>query len=107
MGRRGVAGDAEAVGPLFGRRKDRLWAVALRTVCDPEDAADALQEAMISAFKRAGDFRGDSAVTPWPHRVVVNAAVDRLRPRATRRVTWSGTPDALDAPPTRAPQRRQ
>src|SRR5437763_1086599 len=37
--RRHVAGDAEAFGELFRRHRDRLWAVALRTVCDPEEAA--------------------------------------------------------------------
>lgn len=65
--RRHVTGDTAAFGLLFQRHKDRLWAVALRTTCDPDDAADALQEAMISAFRRAKDFRGDSAVTTWLH----------------------------------------
>jgi RNA polymerase sigma-70 factor (ECF subfamily) len=65
-------------------------------VCDPEDAADALQEAMVSAFRRAGDFRGDSAVTTWLHRIVVNAAVDRLRRRSTRSISWPGDPGALE-----------
>ena len=51
--RRHVAGDAEAFGELFRRHRDRLWAVALRTLCDPEEAADALQDAMVSAFRRA------------------------------------------------------
>src|SRR6266853_6357990 len=82
--RRHVAGDTEAFGELFRRHRDRLWAVALRTVCDPEEAADALQDAMISAFRRAGDFRGDSAVTTWLHRIVVNACLDRLRRKAAR-----------------------
>jgi RNA polymerase sigma-70 factor, ECF subfamily len=95
--RRHVAGDPEAFGLLFQRHKDRLWAVALRTTCDPEDAADALQEAMISAFRRAKDFRGDSAVTTWLHRIVVNAALDRIRRRPARNVSWSGDQDALDA----------
>jgi RNA polymerase sigma-70 factor, ECF subfamily len=94
--RRHTAGDAEAFGLLFQRHKERLWAVALRTTCDPEDAADALQEAMISAFRRAKDFRGDSAVTTWLHRIVVNAALDRLRRRPTRSVSWSGDPEALE-----------
>ena len=102
--RRHVDGDTEAFGTLFARHKDRLWAVALRTVCDPEDAADALQEAMISAFRRAGDFRGDSAVTTWLHRIVVNAAVDRLRRRSTRSISWSGDPDALEALAMQGPQ---
>jgi RNA polymerase sigma-70 factor, ECF subfamily len=78
------SGDTEAFGALFARHRDRLWAVALRTTCDPEEAADALQDAMISAFRRAGDFRGDSAVTTWLHRIVVNACLDRLRRRAVR-----------------------
>src|SRR5487761_107710 len=94
--RRHVAGDNDAFGELFRRHRDRLWAVALRTVCDPEEAADALQDAMISAFRRAGDFRGDSAVTTWLHRIVVNACLDRLRRRAARPVS-SGDEGALDA----------
>ena len=53
--------------------------MALRTTGNPEDAADALQDALISAFKRAESFRGDSAVTTWLHRIVVNACLDRLR----------------------------
>ena len=51
--RRHVAGDADAFGELFRRHRDRLWAVALRTLCDPDEAADALQDAMVSAFRRA------------------------------------------------------
>ncbi len=79
-------GTSEAFGTLFLRHKDRLWAVALRIVCDPDDAADALQEAMISAFRRADNFRGDSAVTTWLHRIVVNASLDLLRRKSSRRV---------------------
>jgi len=95
--RRHADGDAEAFGLLFRRHKDRLWAVALRITCDPDDAADALQEAMISAFRRAGDFRAESAVTTWLHRIVVNASLDLLRRRAKRSVSWSGDPDELPA----------
>jgi RNA polymerase sigma-70 factor, ECF subfamily len=97
-----LAGDQEAFGALFLRHKDRLWAVALRIVCDPDDAADALQEAMISAFRRADNFRGDSAVTTWLHRIVVNASLDLLRRRSSRRsVSWSGDPDELAVPEPR------
>ncbi|HEX6517198.1 MAG TPA: RNA polymerase sigma factor SigM [Nocardioidaceae bacterium] len=77
-------GDPDAFGALFARHRDRLWSVALRTTGDPEEAADALQDAMVSAFRRAGSFRGDAAVTTWLHRVVVNACLDRLRRRAVR-----------------------
>jgi RNA polymerase sigma-70 factor, ECF subfamily len=77
-------GDPDAFGVLFTRHRDRLWAVALRTTGNPEDAADALQEAMISAFRRADSFRGDALVTTWLHRVVVNASLDRLRRNKVR-----------------------
>lgn len=89
-----VAGDPAAFGTLFARHRDRLWAVALRTTGDPEEAADALQDAMVSAFRRAGSYRGDAAVTTWLHRVVVNACLDRLRRRAVRAV--QPLPDDLE-----------
>jgi RNA polymerase sigma-70 factor (ECF subfamily) len=94
-----VAGDPDAFGLLFARHRDRLWAVALRTTGNPEDAADALQDALISAFRRAESFRGDSAVTTWLHRVVVNACLDRLR-RAKVRAA-EPLPDDLDDHATR------
>jgi RNA polymerase sigma-70 factor, ECF subfamily len=89
-----VEGDPEAFGVLFRRHRDRLWAVALRTMGDPEEAADALQDAMVSAFRRAESFRGDAAVTTWLHRVVVNACLDRLRRRKVRAA--DALPDDLE-----------
>jgi RNA polymerase sigma-70 factor, ECF subfamily len=76
-----VSGDPDAFAELFTRHRDRLWAVALRTLTDREEAADALQEAMLSAHRAASRFRGDSAVTTWLHRIVVNACLDRMRRR--------------------------
>src|SRR5256714_10039909 len=81
---RHAAGEADAFGELFRRHRDRLWSVALRTLGDPEEAADALQDAMVSAYRAAGSFRGDAAVTTWLHRVVVTACLDRIRRRNSR-----------------------
>ncbi|WP_341718233.1 RNA polymerase sigma factor SigM [Micromonospora sp. FIMYZ51] len=78
-----VAGDRYAFAELFRRHRDRLWAVALRTLGDREEAADALQDALLSAHRAAGRFRGDAAVTTWLHRIVVNACLDRIRRRQT------------------------
>lgn len=89
-----VAGDAEAFGELFARHRDRLWAVALRTMGSPEEAADGLQDGLIAAFRRAGSFRGEAAVTTWLHRVVVNACLDRLRANKVRAA--DALPDDLD-----------
>ncbi len=92
-----VAGDPEAFGILFRRHRERLWAVAIRTLGDPEEAADALQDAMISAFRRADSFRGDSAVTTWLHRIVVNAALDRMRRKAARPTASGSDEQVLDS----------
>jgi len=79
-----AAGDRHAFGELVRRHRDRMWAVALRTLRDPDEAADALQEAFISAFRAAGSFRAESQVTTWLHRIVVNACLDRVRRRNAR-----------------------
>ncbi|MBM0278554.1 RNA polymerase sigma factor SigM [Micromonospora tarensis] len=76
-----VDGDPDAFAELFHRHRDRLWAVALRTLGEREEAADALQDALLSAHRAAARFRGDSAVTTWLHRIVVNACLDRIRRR--------------------------
>ncbi|WP_460808717.1 RNA polymerase sigma factor SigM [Micromonospora zhanjiangensis] len=109
-----VTGDRDAFAELFHRHRDRLWAVALRTLADREEAADALQDALLSAHRAAPRFRGDSAVTTWLHRIVVNACLDRIRRRQARptvplpdgaRATdhgagtgWGGTEPAAPAP---------
>lgn len=79
-----AAGDRTAFGELAARHRDRMWAVALRTLRDPEEAADAVQDAFISAFRAADRFRAESAVTTWLHRIVVNACLDRIRRRNAR-----------------------
>ena len=89
-----VSGDPDAFGILFHRHRDRLWAVALRTMGNREDAADGLQDGLVAAYRRAGTFRGDAAVTTWLHRVVVNACLDRLRAAKVRRT--DALPDDLE-----------
>lgn len=84
---RHVAGDPNAFGELVRRHRDRLWAVALRTLGDREEAADAVQDALVSAFRAAHTFRGQSAVTTWLHRITVNACLDRARKAASRRTS--------------------
>ncbi|NKQ53280.1 RNA polymerase sigma factor SigM [Amycolatopsis sp. K13G38] len=79
-----ASGDPNAFSELVRRHRDRMWAVALRTLRDPEEAADALQDAFISAFRAAGNFRAESAVTTWLHRIVVNACLDRVRRKQAR-----------------------
>lgn len=77
-------GDPDAFGELVRRHRDRLWAVAVRTLGDPEDASDAVQNALVSAYRNAASYRGDAAVTTWLHRIVVNACLDLVRRRRVR-----------------------
>ncbi len=79
-----VDGDPRAFAELVHRHRDRLWAVALRTTRDPEEAADALQDALVSAHRGAARFRAEAQVSTWLHRIVVNACLDLLRRRAGR-----------------------
>ncbi|MEU4797090.1 RNA polymerase sigma factor SigM [Streptomyces sp. NPDC023327] len=79
--------DKDAFGELVRRHRDRLWAVALRTLGDREEAADAVQDALVSAYRAAHTFRGQSAVTTWLHRITVNACLDRARKAASRKTS--------------------
>ncbi|MDR7280038.1 RNA polymerase sigma factor SigM [Catenuloplanes atrovinosus] len=93
-----VDGDPDAFAELIGRHRDRLWAVAVRTIGDREEAADALQEALLSAHRAAARFRGDSAVTTWLHRIVVNACLDRIRRLQNHRTVPLSIPSDDDRP---------
>jgi RNA polymerase sigma-70 factor (ECF subfamily) len=80
-------GDAAAFGVLVARHRDRAWAVALRTLGDPTDAADAVQEAFVKAYRTASSFRGDAQFSTWLHRIVVNACLDQVRRARVRRTS--------------------
>jgi RNA polymerase sigma-70 factor (ECF subfamily) len=92
-----VAGSPDAFAQLVRRHQSRLWAVALRTMRDPDDAADVLQDALLKAHRSAATFRGDAAVTTWLHRIVMNTALDALRRRPPVPVEPVDLPDPRDA----------
>lgn len=79
-----VAGDRYAFEELFHRHHRQLYRIARITSRNPDDAADALQDAMLKAHRRAPAFRYDAAVSSWLYRIVVNACLDRLRRNKTR-----------------------
>lgn len=83
---RHLNGDPHAFSEIVKRHRDRMWAVALRTLGDPDEAADAVQDAFVSAYRKAHSFRGEAAVTTWLHRIVVNACLDRMRRKSVRPV---------------------
>lgn len=93
-----AAGDRDAFGELVRRHRDRMWRVAVRTLGNQEDAADALQDALLSAYRGAAGYRGDAQVTTWLHRIVVNACLDLARRRAARPTSPLSDTAASDVP---------
>jgi RNA polymerase sigma-70 factor (ECF subfamily) len=78
------AGDDRAFERLVREYVGPLHAVALRLLQNPADADDAVQEAFLSAFRNFEGFREDARLGTWLHRIVVNAALGRLRKRKRR-----------------------
>jgi RNA polymerase sigma-70 factor (ECF subfamily) len=73
------AGDEDAFEEMVRQYSGRLLAVARRLLGRDEDAQDALQDAMLSAYRALKTFRGDCQLSTWLHRIVVNAALMRMR----------------------------
>ena len=72
------SGDLDAFNQLILRYQNLLFSIALRILADEDAASDALQEALISAFRKINMFRGGS-LRSWLARIVINACYDELR----------------------------
>ncbi len=77
-------GVPHAFAVLLRRHQDHLWQTAVRISYTREDAADALQDALLSAHRTAGTFRAEAEVRSWLHTIVVNACLDRIRRNKAR-----------------------
>lgn len=89
------AGDDAAYEELVRRYGARMLAVAQRMLRNREDAREIVQEAYLSAFRAIHRFAGGSRISTWLHRIVVNAALMRLRSR--RRKPEESIEDLLPA----------
>ena len=82
-------GDASAYGILVTRYRDRAYGLALRLTRSAPDAEEVAQDALVSAWRAIGAFRGDAAFGTWLYRIVYRKALDRaasLRIRGGREV---------------------
>ncbi len=86
-------GDEQAFEHVVRHYGGRLLAVARRILPEEEEARDAVQEAFVSAFQSIASFRRGALLSTWLHRIVVNAALMRLR--ASRRAVIEGLEDLL------------
>lgn len=80
---RARTGDLDAFNDLVVHHQDHLWALVVRLVPDRDQAADAVQDAFLSAFRNLASFRGGS-VRSWLGRIAINAAMDAQRARKRR-----------------------
>lgn len=91
-------GDTAAFERLMRACNRKLFRIARAILKDDSEAEEALQEAYITAYTALKDFRGDSAVTTWLSRIVINEALGRMRKsrRAAEVIPIaSGDPEAI------------
>lgn len=74
-----VDGNPRALEVLLQRKRDWLWSLSLKFLGNPTLAEEAMQEAAITLFKRAHQFKGDAKFTTWMYQIVHNAAIDVVR----------------------------
>ena len=85
-----AGGDGAAFAALLARRYDGLFRLAFRLTGSQHEAEDLTQDICAALPAKLRAFRGDAQVTTWLYRVVVNAAHDRRRRRATHAKAASG-----------------
>jgi RNA polymerase sigma-70 factor (ECF subfamily) len=78
------AGDADAFAALVRDHGGRMLSVARRLLRQEDDAQDVVQEALLAAFRALPRFEGQSKLSTWLHRIVVNAALMKLRSQRRR-----------------------
>ncbi len=76
--------DATAYEEVVRRFGPRMLSVARRLLTQEQDSQDAVQDAFLSAFRSIHNFHGDARLATWLHRIVVNAALMKLRSKRRR-----------------------
>jgi len=84
---RALSGDREALGSLFASHMPKLYRTALRVLGAPEEAEEALQDGLVQAVRHFREFEGRCRFSTWLTRIVINAALMRLRRSRRQAVT--------------------
>ena len=87
-----LVGDADAFGVLVARYRSPIYNLLLRSVRDPQAAADLLQEVFLRVIQRADKFHGGAKFSTWIFTIARNLSVDHSRRMQHRRHR------SLDAP---------
>jgi RNA polymerase sigma-70 factor (ECF subfamily) len=86
-------GDENAWNELVRATHRDVYSLCLRILRDPDDAAEATQDAYLKAWRGLRGFRGDAMFTTWLYRVATNAAISKQRKRGRTREHEAGTDD--------------
>ena len=100
-----LRGNQKSLDQLFGRYSRALYPTALKLMGNPEDAEDALQDGLLSAFRNLRRFEGRSQFSTWLTRIVINAALMRLRNKRAHPATSIDAEPNADADETSAAER--
>jgi len=92
----------DAFHAVLNERSGRWYNACLRITRDAELAADAVQDALLKAWDRRDDFRGEAALDSWIHRIALNSAIDLTRRRKTR-AEQELEDDSFEAAPSASP----
>jgi RNA polymerase sigma-70 factor (ECF subfamily) len=89
--RRGEPAAPELLLDTYG---DRVYRLAIRITGNEQDAEEVVQDALWTAARKIGMFKGESAFGSWVYRITANTAYQKLRGRQSRRheVPWSDLP---------------
>ena len=93
----------DAFHTVLSERSGRWYNACLRITRDADLAADAVQDALLKAWNRRDDFRGEAALDSWIHRIALNAAIDLTRRRKTR-AEDEFDDDGFEAAPSASPE---
>jgi RNA polymerase sigma-70 factor (ECF subfamily) len=74
-----AGGDHEAFTEVMRAHENRVFAVCLRILADREAALDATQDTFLTAFRKAGQFQGNSELGTWLYRIAINTCYDQIR----------------------------
>jgi RNA polymerase sigma-70 factor (ECF subfamily) len=89
-----VEGDHDAFTAIMRSHEDRVFSVCLRIMGSRDQALDATQETFLTTFRKASQFKGDSALGTWIYRIAVNTCYDQLRKQKRRKT--DPMPEHLD-----------
>ncbi|MHB1315520.1 MAG: RNA polymerase sigma factor [Christensenellales bacterium] len=85
--KRAQRGDAEAFEELIAAYEKGIYNLALKIMCQREDAMDMTQNAILRIYQSLSKFRGDSSLSTWIYRITTNICLDELRKRRNKTVS--------------------